>query len=138
MTNRFFVDTSFLYALVNRRDQYHARAIRARDMLAASDELFVTDLILYEVGNNMSLSDKRRAALRLIEQLVELDQCTLIFTDELIYEKAFSLFKKHIDKPWGLVDCASFVVMKELSVQYALTADKHFEQAGFIAVLNAL
>ncbi|MFQ3598762.1 MAG: hypothetical protein SNJ66_10545 [Chloroherpetonaceae bacterium] len=91
-----------------------------------------------QAGNKMSLLAKRRTALRLIEQFVELDECMLIFTDELIYEKAFSLFKKHIDKTWGLVDCAPFVVMKELGVEYALTADKHFEQAGFIAVLNAL
>jgi len=45
--------------------------------------------------------------------------------------KAFSLFKSRGDKTWGLVDCFSFVVMKENRIKQALTFDDHFRQAGF-------
>jgi predicted nucleic acid-binding protein len=38
---------------------------------------------------------------------------------------------------WGLIDCVSFVVMKELGIIDALSADKHFEQAGFNILIKA-
>jgi len=46
------------------------------------------------------------------------------------------LFRQRTDKAWGLTDCISFVVMQERGISEALTADEHFEQAGFIALLN--
>jgi uncharacterized protein len=56
-------------------------------------------------------------------------------TDEL-YQKAFELFCNRPDKDWGLIDCISFIVMQEKGLSEALTADEHFEQAGFIALLR--
>ena len=35
------------------------------------------------------------------------------------------------DKDFSFTNCTSFVVMKELWIQTALTTDRHFSQAGF-------
>ena len=48
---------------------------------------------------------------------------------------ALRLFTDRADKDWSLTDCLSFVVMQRRNVNEALTADHHFEQAGFRAVL---
>jgi predicted nucleic acid-binding protein len=40
------------------------------------------------------------------------------------------------DKPSSLTDCISFVVTREIGMNEALTGDRHFEQAGFIALLK--
>lgn len=45
--------------------------------------------------------------------------------------------KQMDDKQWGLVDCISFVVMRERGIDEALTADHHFVQAGFRALFSA-
>jgi predicted nucleic acid-binding protein len=37
---------------------------------------------------------------------------------------------------WGLVDCISFIVMQNRGITDALTADIHFQQAGFRALLR--
>ena len=39
-------------------------------------------------------------------------------------------------KAWGLVDCISFIVMREAGVNQALTFDQHFVQAGFQALMR--
>lgn len=39
-------------------------------------------------------------------------------------------------KNWSLVDCISFVVMRQRRLTDALTRDGHFEQAGIRALLK--
>lgn len=41
-----------------------------------------------------------------------------------------------MDKDWSLTDCISFVVMEQHGISEALTADHHFEQAGFTVLLK--
>jgi uncharacterized protein len=53
-----------------------------------------------------------------------------------LYKLAFDLFKQREDKEWGLVDCISFIVMQDRGITDALTADTHFQQAGFRALLK--
>jgi uncharacterized protein len=36
---------------------------------------------------------------------------------------------------WSLTDCISFAVMSQQGLAEALTADHHFEQAGFVVLL---
>jgi len=45
------------------------------------------------------------------------------------------LYRDRADKEWPLTDCISFVVMHDRGLSEALTADHHFEQAGFRALL---
>ena len=51
-------------------------------------------------------------------------------------EGAIRLFTARSDKDWSLTDCLSFIVMERRNILEALTADNHFEQAGFHAVLS--
>jgi predicted nucleic acid-binding protein len=53
-----------------------------------------------------------------------------------LFHKGFSLYRSRPDQTWGLIDCVSFIVMREAGIVDSLTADKHFEQAGFRALLR--
>jgi predicted nucleic acid-binding protein len=54
---------------------------------------------------------------------------------EELFSCGLALFSQRLDKDWSLTDCISFVVMERLGLQEALTGDRHFEQAGFRALL---
>jgi predicted nucleic acid-binding protein len=45
------------------------------------------------------------------------------------------MYARRPDKHWSMTDCISFVVMEEMGLAEALTADRHFEQAGFTVLL---
>jgi predicted nucleic acid-binding protein len=51
----------------------------------------------------------------------------LVRIDHVRFEDALALYERADDKYWGLVDCASFVVMRDLGCREALTSDRHLE-----------
>jgi hypothetical protein len=53
-----------------------------------------------------------------------------------LFEAGTDLYSRRSDKEWSLTDCISFVVMQEQGIGEALTGDRHFEQAGFRALLK--
>ncbi|MGV0026289.1 type II toxin-antitoxin system VapC family toxin [Phormidesmis priestleyi] len=55
-----------------------------------------------------------------------------------LFHQALDLYKQRADKAWSHPDCASFCIMKQQNILEALTHDRHFEQAGFIALLQWL
>jgi len=130
-----FVDTSFVVALVNKNDQYHSLELDLAERFTGQG-LVTTDAVLLEIGNALSRNFKR-ASVEIIEHFLTSDDVKVIHLHPSLFRKAFDLYKSHSDKLWGLIDCVSFVVMKELAITDALSADKHFEQAGFKVLIRA-
>lgn len=54
-----------------------------------------------------------------------------------LFDEALDLYSRRHDKSWSLTDCSSFVSMSRYNLTRALTADHHFEQAGFVPLLRA-
>ncbi|MFM7427965.1 MAG: type II toxin-antitoxin system VapC family toxin [Elainella sp.] len=133
-----FLDTSFAIALSSTTDQNHARAVELSYQLAAGRTHFVTtQAILLEIGNTLSKQKYRAAAIQLLESLEADPSVEVVLLTNSLYRAAFDLFKQREDKEWGLVDCISFVVMKNRGITEALSADTHFQQAGFRALLKS-
>jgi len=128
-----FVDTLFVVAFTSERDQYHGKAVELA-LEYNGKSLLVTDAVLLEIGNTLSGRFKEQA-IETIEGFFKSDEVEIVHLDEFLFNKAFELYKTHADKTWGLVDCISFVVMKEHDITDALTCDKHFVQAGFRALM---
>lgn len=131
---RAFVDTSFVLALFNRADAHHERASRWLACLRGNAELWVTEAVLTEVCNALAASN-RRAAVSFAEQAYQTAGMQVVSVDPILFQRALELYRDRPDKAWGLTDCVSFVVMADRSLVEALTADRHFEQAGFVALL---
>jgi predicted nucleic acid-binding protein len=53
-----------------------------------------------------------------------------------VFADTYYLFEQRRDKDWSLTDCLSFVSMRDEGITEVLTGDKHFEQAGFTALLK--
>ena len=129
MPNRIFVDTSFVIALINDKDQYYDQA-RALSYEFDNSPLVTTDAVLLEIGNALA-KDFRKEAIEVIKVLRSGKNTDVIEIDSKLFEKGFEIYEKYDDKDWGLVDCISFVVMWERGITEVLTFDSDFEQAGF-------
>ena len=131
MRIKIFVDTLFIVALINKRDQYHQIALNLAEQYE-NYPLITTDAIFLESGNKLS-ANYRNEVVELIEQFLASDEVDVIRLTPELFDESLRLYKKHQDKSWGLVDCFSFVVMKQHKLSQALTFDRHFIQAGFQA-----
>jgi predicted nucleic acid-binding protein len=137
MRNEVFLDTSFAIALSSVTDQNHVQAVNLANQLEThKTHLVTTQAILLEIGNALSKQKYRAAAIQLLESLETDSSVEVIALTNSLYQLAFNLFKQREDKEWGLVDCISFRVMQERGINDALTADTHFQQAGFRALLK--
>ena len=128
-----FVDTSFVIAVVNHRDQYHEDAVKLAN-LYDGQPLVTTEAVVLEIGNALARNYKAEAVAT-IEDFLESDEVTVVRMSTELFARSFDLYKRYIDKSWGLIDCVSFVVMQERGITDALTADSDFEQAGFSPLL---
>lgn len=130
---QILVDTAYVLALVNERDQYHDRAQELADLFEGRN-LLITDAVLLEIGNALARGFKKQA-IEIISYFIESEEVEIFRHSSQIFDKAFALYKKYDDKEWSLVDCISFIVMRERGIKQALTFDRHFDQAGFVAIM---
>lgn len=128
--DRLFLDTAFIQALLNQRDQYHDRAKLLLPRVRLAAEVWVTEAVLVEVANALSALN-RLAAVQFIEQCYQTANMHIVTVDTALMTRALALYRARLDKAWGLTDCISFVVMQEQGINDAVTADRHFLQAGF-------
>ena len=134
--NKLFIDTSGWIALVNRSDSLHTTATSIyNDWFAAGWEFITHVGVMLEVGNALSLVRLRHLAVRLKARIDASAQIEVIPLTETLYQTGWQLYANRPDKDWGLVDCISFVIMREQGLTEALTADRHFHQAGFKKLL---
>lgn len=131
------LDTHGWIALLNTRDALHARARGVwRDLGRQGFTAVVTDWIIAETGNGLSRTTSRTDVRDAVRRMLDSPQSIVEFVNEGLLQAAIDLYHQHTDKDWGLVDCASFVVMRRRGIQFALTNDHHFEQAGFTCLLS--
>lgn len=134
MKTPIFVDSVFIIAATNRRDNRHSQAVQLAQRFEGHPML-VTDAVLLEVGNALSRNHKQEA-IRVIERFLSAEESEVVHLTPQLFEQAFALYKAYQDKTWGLVDCISFIVMREAGVTAALTTDHHFDQAGFEVLMR--
>ena len=135
--NTFFLDTSYAIGLAVESDQFHRQAVLvSRRMEQQNVRCVTTWPVLLEIGNALSKSRYRSHAVKLLDALQNDPAIEMIpLTSELL-GRALAQFSKRHDKEWSLTDCVSFLVMEDADIRDALTADEHFEQAGFRALLR--
>ena len=128
-----FADTSFFAALLNPRDRHHQEALR----LNLVDRPILTSFwILLELADGLRDEQDRGLFLDFLGEIQEDDRYEIVSADQRLLDQAISLYRDRRDKDWSLTDCTSFVLMRERGLQEALTADHHFEQAGFTLLLK--
>lgn len=130
-----FADSFYLFALGNRNDPSHVKAVAfCRDY---TGRLVTSAFVLLEFADGCATLPQHRAIVRqAIDELRNNPNVVIHPCSDQLYQAGWSLYVQRPDKEWSLTDCTSFAVMQSEGITDALTGDHHFEQAGFLALLR--
>lgn len=129
------IDTSGWFCLFDDNDWRHedTLALYSKNQRRVTHSFVLSELVGLATSKWRSLSK----ILSYVDDILVDKDVTMIWVDEAITRQAIELLRVRKDKSWSLCDAVSFVLMEELSLTEALTTDHHFEQAGFIKLLES-
>lgn len=132
-----FADTCYWIAVLYPKDELSNKA-RETSKSLGDVRIITSEMVLTELLNQFSKYGKhlREGAIKLIKQIQSNPNVKIIAQTSILFNEALSLYEKYDDKNCSLTDCSSFQIMKDQDIPEALTNDKDFEQAGFIALLR--
>ena len=121
--------------MLNAEDKkHHALALEANK---ADRPILTSAWVLLELADHLCDSHNRHLLAEVLDALRNDRRVTIVNVDQALLDRAIDLYRRRPDKDWSLTDCTSFVLMADRGVAEALTADHHFEQAGFVALLKS-
>lgn len=132
--NALFADSYYYIAFVNQRDAAHEKALDFSHSYFG--RTVTTEWVLTEVADALSVPELRVVFLELLAQLRSQPGLAIVEASHELFDRGLDLYSRRPDKSWSLTDCISFEVMQDRGITEALTADRHFEQAGFVTLLT--
>ena len=138
MRGAVFADTGFWIARLSPLDRLHGKARDVARALGGTVPILTSELVLVEMLNAFSGGGVfvRERAARLVDTLCADVRVEIVSHTPALFADALALFRERGDKAWSLTDCASFSIMRRRGIKSALAHDRHFEQAGFKALLR--
>ncbi len=128
--NAVFTDTSALLALINAKDENHARAERVFTALRArTAPLLSTSFVLVETCALLARRfgvDALRSFRADLAPLID-----IVWVDDTLHNAGLDLMLNRQKRLLSLVDAVSFVTMRQRKVDEVFAFDPHFEQEGF-------
>lgn len=128
------LDTSGLNCFFDESDTRHHNAVA---FFQSAPTLLTHGYVLAELIPLCQVRGlDRKKSLAFVRSLIENPLVEIVWTTGGVYDQALTLIEARLDKTYLLCDAVSFILMRERRINDALTTDKHFEQEGFIRLLQ--
>lgn len=131
--NKVFVDTSFFYALIDKRDQNHSRALAISQELMEAKSLLVTSWeIIIETVTLLRVRHGYQGSMVFIKNILPLLE--ILPCEETERQQALAVFKKFSkEHRLSLCDCLSYVLVGKKNYQLTmLSFDEDFIKLGLV------
>jgi uncharacterized protein len=132
-----FADAGYWIAILNPADDLYIKAVTLSNALDPF-QIVTSEMVFTEVLNSFSRRARafRQAVAQSIKRSYNNPKIEVVPQTNDLFHQALDLYHQRADKAWSHTDCASFCIMQQREILEALTHDKHFEQAGFVALLR--
>jgi uncharacterized protein len=132
LKTKVFIDTSFLKALADKKDDFYVQAHQIWDKIREEQlELVTTNFIIDETFTLLRVRCGVDVARELYDHWNKMDYGIKIVRVNSDDERnVWGWFWRNWSK-LSYTDCTSFAVMNRLGLNLAASFDRHFEEAGF-------
>lgn len=98
--DRFFLDTVFIQAILNQRDQYYSQALKLLPCVKNAREVWLTEAILMEVGNALSWLNRQKV-INFIRQCYKTDNMKVVNITPELFNRGLNLYESRLAFPTG-------------------------------------
>ena len=132
------LDTSFIVAFYNIRDENHLKATNLMEDVTAGKygKLFITDYIFDESMTVVFIRLKSLSETVKIGELIR-KSTELLEVEKSDFEDAWDLFKRQKTTAFSFTDCSTLILMKENNIKTIATFDEDFLKVKGINVMGA-
>jgi predicted nucleic acid-binding protein len=130
-----FADTSFWFALQERRDRRHTDAVAL--VKSGVGRVVVSNHVLGETWTLLRRRAGHAAAVGFVDRLTQLPGLEIVHVDDSVEADARHWLRRHDEREYSFVDATSFAVMRRRRIREALAFDGGFNAAGFVEVRPA-
>lgn len=125
---KIMVDTSAIYALIDRSDNWHLRARQLFNELKGQElDLILTNFVVAETHSLLLSRNGHELAREWLRTLV----WTIEYVTKEDEKRAREIIVNYRDKSFSYTDASTFAVMERLGLKVALAFDNHFNQFGW-------
>ena len=136
MANEIFWDTSGFYALLASDDKRHLIAVDILGQLKKERTMSITsDWIIGETCTLLGARQRGHMIPKFLDLLADskMLQRNFVASDTIAAAEVF--LRRNCTRGYSYTDCISFMLMRERKLTKALTADEHFRDQKFEALL---
>ncbi|MCJ7612195.1 MAG: PIN domain-containing protein [Candidatus Aminicenantes bacterium] len=128
-----FIDTSALYALLDRDDDNHKTAKAAWTKILRAENILVTSN--YVLIETFALLQNRLGvvAVRAFQEDI-VPILNIEFINPEVHQSGTAALLAASKRNLSLVDCISFEIMRALGIKTVFAFDAHFKDVGFQAI----
>lgn len=131
----YFIDTGAWFAITDKSDQYHDKAIKIFENLIKNYNYFTTsNYVISETYTLIRKTIGHEEAIMFLNNIEASPRVTKIYSNSDLEETAEKILRKYSDQDFSYVDAVSFSVMRHYEIDSAFAFDKHFKIAGFIVI----
>ena len=135
MASDTLFDTSGFFALIDKRDPMHGKAVKWVEKQRKRIRPVSTEWIIGETCTLLVARKRSHLVARFLDYIDDSAALVLVNLDEMLFHAAKAMIRQQAEQGYSFVDCISFCLMKERGIRNAFTTDTHYRKAGFSALL---
>jgi len=135
MASDTLFDTSGFFALIDKRDPMHGKAVRWVEKQRKRIRPVSTEWVIGETCTLLVARKRSHLVARFLDYIDDSAALVLVNPDEILLHAAKAMIRQQAEQGYSFVDCISFCLMKERGIRNAFTTDTHYRKAGFSALL---
>jgi len=135
MASDTLFDTSGFFALIDKRDPMHGKAVRWIEKQRKRIRPVSTEWVLGETCTLLVARKRSHLVGRFLDYIDNSAALVLVNPYEMLLHAAKAMIRQQAEQGYSFVDCISFCLMKERGIRNAFTTDTHYRKAGFSALL---
>jgi len=128
------LDTSGFLCYLHRNEPQHQQAVQLLN--SAKGSLTHSYVLAELIALALIRRFPRPVVLAFMMDLLDNPDIETVWVGEQLHREGMKLLIDRQDKTYSLCDAVSFVLMRHRGKTEALTTDRHFEQEGFIRLLQ--